>query len=330
MKKASFLVGVALLALLAAATAAIAANIVYDVIPLENFWAGDINNRGQIAGRTPDGHAAIWYRGQMNLVDIDADWSGAMGVNDGGTVLISAAWDKPKRMGFYLVHQDGLIQKVDIPFGDAVHGLNNTNQVVGETYDPLASPHIQSGFIWDNCRMALLTQEGMCTMVGINNPGQATGFLWGSGDGDRPFIWNGSQIVMLQMPAWNEGRPFGINDGGLIAGYYHSLDGWGDWYPVLWKPDGQMIQLSQLHGQASDINNRGDILGWVEPPGKLYQVALWRLDGSSIFLEEHLRQPLRILYSPLSMNNRGEIVCSGIRPNGTSGYFLLQPRHHNR
>lgn len=336
MKKVLFLVGVVILALsllapLSASAASLAippiGRVVYDAVPLTNFWARAINNCGQVAGRTPDGHAAIWsIRGGLRMINLglNCDWSEAIGINDRGTVLVATTWNKDYQSGFCLVHRNGRVQQVDVPLHSTLHGLNNKNQIIGEFY----SNYTQRGFIWDNGQITFITDpsQGFCTMAAINNAGQVLGMFWGNGP-EQPFLWDNG-IVYLETPD-GEGRPEALNDRGEAAGAYSVYDANGSnlRYPVVWTPDGQMHKLESFGfpGQAMDINDRGEVVGNILPPTAPGVTVIWRNGQPPIPIEQILRQPVQIFGTGIHINNVGQIICNGFLA-GQYGYYLLQPR----
>lgn len=338
MKKVLLLVGMVILALslLAPLNASAASltippvgKVVYSAVPLTNFWARAINNCGQVAGRTPDGHAAIWsIRGGLRMINLgfNCDWSEAFAINDRGTILVTTVWNKDYRSGFYLVHRNGRIQEVNVPLWSTLHGLNNKNQIVGEFY---YSNYTQRGFIWDNGQITFITDpsQGFCTMTGINNAGQALGMFWGNGP-EQPFLWDNG-IVHFETPD-GEGRPEAVNNNGEVAGAYsvYDTDGSNIRYPVFWTPDGQMHELESFGfpGQAMDINDRGEVVGSILPPTAPGVTVIWRNGQPPISLEQTLRQPVRIFGTGININNAGQIICYGSGPTGY-GYFFLQPRY---
>lgn len=331
MKKVVFSVVLVVLMVLSVAMAANAkGDLLYETTQIVGLWPTAINNHGEISGRVIGGQAGIWRNGRLETILDGFYFSEAFALNDRGTALVAARKTEHSYSNrFFLIRKNGKIKEVNVPEGSILHGLNNSDQVVGEN----EQDHVQRGFIWDDGQLTWLTTDSSyATMTDINDHGQAAGFLWGAGFGEQPFVWSEGQLTYLQAPllpgfdgSFCDARPGEINDAGMIAGYYVLPSGWGDWYPVVWYPDGRMVQLDQMKGKADGINNQGEILGHVEPPGELWQTVIWpEIGADPVYLEQHLNEPLRIISA--AMNDRGQIICYGIRPDYSSGYFLLNPQ----
>lgn len=339
MKKVSFfsVVMAGFLSLLVAC--ATSATPLYDVIALpQNFWVQAINNQGQVVGRTANGQAAVWYKGLYQRIPL-CGFSEAFDINDAGTVLVSVV--KSDRPDYFLVHHNkwiriyyaGRMERINVPYGSTVHALNNAGQVIGETYD--ARTNTQRGFIWQNGQTIYITtpDQGFCTLTDINDVGTVTGFFWGMGN-ERPFIRQSNGNFTDLLTPGGDGRPESINNHDIAVGSYQPIPGYysypATWIPEIRRPDIPMTLLGDLSGKARDINDQGDVLGSVNPPANLYQVVIWLNDHYSstpVLLEQCLSQPLRIMDTPaLHLNNAGQIICDGQQPNGTFGYFFLQPR----
>lgn len=138
--------------------------------------------------------------------------------------------------------------------------------------------------------------------------------------GDRPCLWADGRIVNLDTLSIDGGEAYSVNDAGHIVGMFwesgegfaffwqdgemsalppigHSTDcqarainnknevvGRCDAQPLLWTPDGGMVELNTLGGRenaAFAINDLGEIAGYVEDAGgsRLERACVWNREG---------------------------------------------------
>lgn len=118
------------------------------------------------------------------------------------------------------------------------------------------------------------------TPVSINASGTIIGVAQDADLNHLPVVWQNDQISVLQ--GVQSGAAAAINNGGTIVGSgerdHSSLT-----VPVLWR-DGVATELPHLGngGGAEDINDRGEIVGWVVANGTSTP-AVWR-DGKLVLL----------------------------------------------
>lgn len=311
--------------------------VIYDVVPMRGFAPSAINNRGEVAGigdfpglPRSSIRPAIWHKGQFILINPNPRYVGAIDINDAGTALVNYSWYP--QFGYCLIRRNGKIRDIDVPDRSIINALNNAGQVVGEEAWNAAS-HTRRGFIWQDGQTTFITDasQGICKMIDVNNVGEAVGFFKGRVIYGFPFRWKDGQLSYLELPEGTVGEPTAINDNGWVSGFI-CPNRYGEWTPVVWTPENHIIQLSPLRGQALDLNNRGDIVGWVDHKegstlfGYLGTILLWRPDGKTIDIEQHLSLPLKIQWNFLRINNRGQIICFGWESADRHGSYLLEPR----
>ena len=127
-------------------------------------------------------------------------------------------------------------------------------------------------------------------------------FVWHSDTGMQPLTDLGGNASLAQA----------INTDGIAVGW--SFDASGVLHAVKWDASGSLTDLnpSGAISEALDINDAGDIVGWVFPNGASASHAhLWRHDGREIDL-----QTLGGLGSQaFGINNNLEIVGVSDRPS---------------
>lgn len=294
----------------------------YKATALENFWARDINDFGEIAGGTPDGHAAVWHNGHIRVIDLGMtlSYSEAFSINNAGTALISAVTLSPYKALYFLAYRNGRIFPVNCPVG-SLHEINDSNQIIGEVYNE--TEHSQRGFVWERGRIRFVTApHTWCTMTAINNRGQALGFFWGNGP-EIPFLVNRRDVTVFQTPD-GEGRPEALNDFGQACGASNTESYKS--HPAIWQPNGEMQLLESFgyEGHAMDLNNRGMVVGSIMTPGRS-TTAIW-INGQPIDLATMVDQPIRPMATGIHLNDRGEIICyAQLGDSYNFSYYLLQP-----
>jgi probable HAF family extracellular repeat protein len=223
--------------------------------------------------------------------------------------------------------------------------INNRGQVVGiaETShrDPGCPPPLVLAFgavLWQNGHARELSPFPGDTVAGataINDNGQAVGTSGtcgavAVGASQHALLWQDGKPIDLG----NLGNPFGnvafaINNRGQVVGQA-GVPGNGFHRAFLWQ-HGTMTDLGTLPGRptslANAINNTGQVVGFSQNPDGTNTVAvLWQNGvmanlntlippGSHFFLQE-----------ALGINNRGQIIGTGVLPNGQVRGYLLTPR----
>lgn len=297
----------------------------YNATPIGNFFAVALNNRGQVVGITFDGRIAVWRQNRLTfLPKYDVDFSFALDINDDGTIL-AAAWNKEQHCeNYYIIYSNGKLIKVNTPVSSICRALNNAEQIIGEVYN--SRLQTQKGFVWQKGRIKWINNDGICTLTDINNRGVVTGWLWVTKTGAQPFCWMDGQLTFFDTSN-SEAQSFAINDQGQTVGAYV---GNKDPFirPALWNKSGQMtvLESDNLPGKALDINNRDEVLGFIDQQDGFRQVTLWH-NGSPTPLEDLINLPIKIVDTcNLQINNRGQILCFGELPNGQLRYFFLEPQ----
>jgi probable HAF family extracellular repeat protein len=198
---------------------------------------------------------------------------------------------------------------------------------------------IRLAFLWEKGTMRDLgSLGGTISVVGslvggaggsINNRGQVVGTSNLAGDLiHHPFLWEKGALTDLGTFGGNNGEAFWINDAGEVVGRA-DVPGSQAHHAFLWR-HGVMKDLGTLDGQscstALDINARGQIIidtgvcGVGGGPG-----ALWE-NGTLYDLNSLISPNSGVTVGDVAfINDRGEIACTGVLPNGDQHELLLVP-----
>ena len=255
--------------------------------PLASSVANALNERGDIVGQSLDlvslTTAPVLWRGD-EVVDLGADsrWDGgtALGVNDAGVVVGMTAVGSPFSKGFIWDAKNGgqIVGTLEGRTGGANRAINNAGVVVGDSYffgDPgqahlasrikqayetraIGAPPPASGVAW------AINNNGL--IVGMAAPSFApyTAAIF-TPDAEEPLIHLGTLPHAISSVA------LGINDAGDIVGSSGDHPEWAsghafvvldrtmyDLNDLIDDADGQWVVLIE----ATDINNRREIVGW--------------------------------------------------------------------
>lgn len=143
-------------------------------------------------------------------------------------------------------------------FSEALY-ISNSGQIVGFSY--LASG-AQHPFIWQNGTTTDMDVGGrLLSVTGVNDRGQVSGNAFS----DHQYAWQWQDGVLTELP----GSASALNNAGQIAGTNTTA----------YVSTGGVIQdLGTLGGsfsRATDINDRGQVVGWAERADHSLHPFLW-------------------------------------------------------
>ena len=105
-----------------------------DLTPLGIATARDINNRSQIVGRTTDGYAYRYSRGEVERFGLPGDWSESWAINDRGQITGTMNRSDDTAMHAFLYDQ-GTVQEIGPPYDSYATTINERAQVGFVYYD---------------------------------------------------------------------------------------------------------------------------------------------------------------------------------------------------
>jgi len=160
-----------------------------------------------------------------------------------------------------------------------VYSINERGQVVGFSLKNNGNDH---AFLWqDGAMQDLMPEVNFSRAFDINNEGQVTGMAWMPLLSQfHAFLYQKNKPVIdlgtLGNDDYSEGKA--VNDLGQVVGHSRIFNNTQDWRPFLWQDENrngktdplEMIELNVLLPAGSgwvlkyvsDINNKGQIVGW--------------------------------------------------------------------
>ncbi len=244
--------------------------------------ANDINNQGQLVGTSPTSgdpesgfpHAVLWD--QNGIVDLGAlpgavySLSHAFAINERGQIagVSSSAIDFGNDHA--VIWEGGGIRDLGAPSKGAsiAFGINDGGDAVGSSQGYDAFPRATlwtKGTVTD---LGLIPRAEYSVALDINNRGQVVGESGQSSQWTHAFLWERGVLFDLgTLPGGRHSSASGINAAGQVVG--SSDDDKGETHAVIWQD--RVIHDLGI-GRATDINNRGQVVGGGERGPMLWTV----------------------------------------------------------
>ncbi len=275
----------------------------------------------------------------------------ANGINDGGLVA-GACGSALSGKRSAMVWQAGQPREVSFNNAAALQSsealaVNNLGEVAGTYREQLGSTLLDQAFTWDT-RIANGTARGVTPLPadlggsGRGNAINAQGYIAGNAiknagfvagginqDSHQPWLWSPAIVNSARAIAAVGGLPNatarfgdarGINDLPNVVGLY---DGRG----FLWTPHvaGATTGTTMpLPIEPYDINNKGQVVGVAQGRAKLFDVGANAVTDLSK-LPEVTAAGWRVLSIARAINDKGQIVGTGVNAAGDVHAFLLSP-----
>jgi probable HAF family extracellular repeat protein len=298
----------------------------------------DLNDVGQIAGRSTDGfgaqHAFVWSAGG-GMLDIGvlpgASESAAAAINNHGVVTGTSdgvPFFPPRAFRWSAtsgIENIGALTAdlTDFSFGTA---LNDAGLIAGSvtiaTNDTHAFAWTRSGGLVDidtlNSFDALVVAVGAKGEVAGNHIASSADFSY------HPFLWRPSTgMVDLGTAGGTEAFVLAMTPGLHIAGLINIAD--GTQRAMSWTPATGMRRLGTLGGSTSraiDVNARGQVVGFAANKAGDSRAFVWTAKQGMLDLNNYLRHapPGLVLDDAVSINDSGAIVATS-----NAGLVLLRP-----
>jgi probable HAF family extracellular repeat protein len=311
----------------------------YSVIDLGTFGgptsiAYGINSTGQVVGAAdmPDGthHAFLYQHGRMrDLGTLGGANSLAAAINDFGEVDgIADTASGPGHAFLYRHHRMHDLGTLG-GLGSGSTGVNAFGEVAGgsNTADGHGHPFLYSGGALHDLGILPGFSDGAAW--GLNDEGQVVGGAV-LGRSTQGFLYSDGALCALGTLGGPDSYAYRINDAGQIVGKSSIGPDATPNHAFLYD-GGQMMDLGTLGGPesvASNLNSCGQIVGSADTiPGVASPHAFLYCDGTMSDLNEQLLPggPVWTLTAAYGINDSGQIVGTGINPEGQEHAFLLTP-----
>src|SRR5271165_3169696 len=331
--------------LLLTAVSTLSAAQTYTVTDLGTLSGGNysvakaINATGQITGASGNfnnnvSDIVLYSNGAMtNLGTLGGNSGIGNGINASGQV---AGYSTAANGTYHAFLASGgtLTDIGDLGGGFAVaYAINDAGQVVGSAVTADGSNH---PFLYSNGQMidlgTLGSPEGGAwwnSAEGINNSGVVTGYGYTATGGLGAFIWSNGKMTQLPSLGADWTEAYAINSNGQVTGISQNKN--GENHAYIASPNGKIKDLGAIGGKYATswgfgINDSGMVVGQDATDQGAYVAFLY--DGKKMRDLNKLvpKHPGWVLIEGRGINNAGQIICTGMRSDGTEHAFLLTPR----
>jgi probable HAF family extracellular repeat protein len=316
------------------------------------FW---INNLGEVVGcsdtQTIEGypctglvagqHAFSWTKsgGMKDLGTLSgATVSGAIGVNDSGTVVGYSNVKGQLATNFVAVQwsSTGAMTNLGTLSGgasSAAFEINSAGVVAGDSF---LSSGVVNATSWTSKKiknLGALPRAIFTAGLDINDSGEIVGesvFGYGPPFTSHAFVWNGSTMKDLgTLSGGVTSMANSINASGVIAGQSDGTSTRGTWHAVLWNTADKIQDLGTLPGGtysvAFGVNDSSVVVGYGNLSNNAAHAMVWTSTGGMQDLNSLISASTGwVLINANAINNVGQITGYGLK-GGHNHAFLLTP-----
>ncbi len=343
------------------ASAALAAAQTYTITDLgvlrgdnesSGFW---INNLGDVVGcsdtQTLEGypctglvagqHGFYWSKsgGMKDLGTLPgATVSGAIGVNDSGTVVGYSNIKGQPATNFVAVQwsSTGTITNLGTLAGgssSAAFEINSSGEIAGDSF---LSNGVVDAVSWTSKKiknLGALPKAIFTAGLDINDNGYIVGesvFGYGPPFTSHAFLWNGSTMKDLgTLTGGVTSVANAVNSSGVIVGQSDGTSIGGHWHAVLWNTSGQIRDLGVIRGGnysiAFGVNDSNVVVGYGNLSNNAAHAMVWTSTGGMQDLNSLIPPSSGwVLINANAINNVGQITGYGNK-GGHNHAFLLTP-----
>jgi len=303
-----------------------------DTATLENYPC-----TGLVAGQ----HAFSWTAsgGVKDLGTLTgATVSGAIGVNDAGTVVGYSNVKGQPATNFVAVQWSptGVITNLGTLAGgssSAAFEINSAGQIAGDSF---LSSGLVDATTWTSNKiknLGGLSKAIFTAGLDINDSGEIVGesvLSYGPPFSSRGFLWNGSTMKNLgTLPGGITSIANAINTSGVIVGQSDGTSTAGTWHAVLWNTSDKIQDLGLLVGgnysMAFAVNDSSVVVGYGNVLGNAPHAFVWTSAGGMQDLNDLIPKDSGwVLINANAINSLGQITGYGTK-NGYNRAFLLTP-----
>jgi len=315
----------------------------YDVTDIEAvsgaFIVGGLNGVGQVVGKSLSGSLIYDSRsGTVTIIHPPGNVT-PVSLNDRGEALFTEeSLDANSPWWVRSFVQRDYVKTFLPGFGGrrmtAMHlGLNG--EVVGHAEYPDLSDH---AFLWTPGSSTLrdLGTLGGRDSIATNVAADGTIVGWSTTGRDTSigsaFVWHDGNMMAL-LGVGGPSTAWWQSSSGAIVGEGSTIkDSKADLQPLLWS-GGEVRILGKLAGDsfgvALAVNASGDVVGYTDTTANNSNAhaVLWRGGGDPVRIDSLATLPQGVnLWHGVAINDRGQILAYGGRPQTAARYFLLTPR----
>ena len=210
--------------------------------------------------------------------------------------------------------------------------INNANQVVGQSDVPVPGSIVQRAFVWTNANgmQQIATLGGASNgALGINDNGEIVGFSSTASGHLHGFMLSGGVLTDIPTLGGQNATATEITNGGQVVGHSTLSAGSSAFHAFLWTAGAIPDDLGTLGGANSfawDINNVGQIVGQSQLANGSFRAFIYsQTTGIMTDLNALTSGSGWTLLDAREINEKGQIVGTGINPSGLEHAFLLTP-----